>query len=63
MATKPNNWSGNCNFTNFTYNKKIIGGATHGNGCNGNFVKDAMVFGEFNYMVSGIAPRAQLAIY
>ncbi|XP_039119903.1 subtilisin-like protease 4 [Dioscorea cayenensis subsp. rotundata] len=30
MPTKPANWKGNCNFTNFTCNKKIIGGGTYG---------------------------------
>ncbi|KAJ0977812.1 hypothetical protein J5N97_013286 [Dioscorea zingiberensis] len=29
----------------------------------GNFVKDAMVVGNFNYTASGMAPRAHLAIY
>ncbi|KAH7681833.1 Peptidase S8 subtilisin-related protein [Dioscorea alata] len=29
MPAKPSNWKGNCSFTNFTCNKKIIGGGTY----------------------------------
>ncbi|KAM0944847.1 putative cucumisin [Dioscorea sansibarensis] len=83
MPAKPAKWNGRCNFTNFSCNNKIIGGATFekdkklnsppvdtsGHGSHvasiaaGNFVKDAMVVGNFKYTASGMAPRAHLAIY